>query len=87
LSRNRFFLGRRRLLELKAPDRLDARGHCLRRKRLRVGAGAAHYELNEKDDPDHRHQERKQDHDDQLLGGLDKRLVLVVRHCESLMVL
>src|SRR5712692_5755660 len=54
---------------------LDARRHGFRRHRARVGARAAHNQLHQQDDAGDRHQERKQDHDDQLPRGLDERRI------------
>src|SRR5712692_348605 len=65
--------GAARGAKLEPPHGLDARRHGFRRHRARVGALGAHDELHQQDDANDRHQERKQDHDDQLLRGLDER--------------
>src|SRR5712692_2882061 len=73
--------GAARGAELDPRDGLDARRHRFRRHRAGVGARAAHDQLHQHDDADDRHHERKQDHHDQLLRGLDeRRLGAVLAH-------
>jgi hypothetical protein len=75
--------GRRRAFaraELKPRDRLDALGDRFGRHDLRIRTGHRQHELHQQDDPDNRDQEGEEDDDDQLLGSLDERFVLVRVH-------
>ena len=71
--------GRRSGAELDACDRLEARGHRFGRERAGIGVGLAQHQLHQQQDAGDRHDERKQDHDDELLRRLDERRVLIVR--------